>query len=133
MQENTEAPKPEIEQKPEEEPKQAEEPIQTIKPKKAASPIVVAIAVIALGVGLFFMADFTFGPLLPPPDPFGGMSQGEWVQKLARETEGDFNKLSPANQKQMNGISRGNGARYLKVAYEKLTKEPSKPKEEPKP
>lgn len=126
MPDTTEAPKPDAGPKPE------EAPLPSVKPpKQQASPLTVAAAIVGLAVILFFMADFTFGPLIPPPDPFGGMTQGEWVQKLARQTEGDFNKLSPADQKQMNSISRGNGARYLKVAYENQSK--VRDAEKPKP
>ncbi|HZP83761.1 MAG TPA: hypothetical protein VFB21_19120 [Chthonomonadaceae bacterium] len=85
---------------------------------QAVPPRVILAAALALVVFLGWMAYRTFGPFTPPKT-FTVQDQKAWVAKLARETQGDFDKLSPADQTKLNNISFGNGATYLKKTYEK--------------
>ena len=76
-----------------------------------------AVAVLAVLV-LGWLTYRTFGPEAQP-ETFTVKEQRDWVSELARKSAGDFSKLSAAEQKRLNGISFGNGARMLASAYKK--------------
>ena len=85
---------------------------------KEISPKVMVACVIGLVAFIVFLAYRTIGPSLVPKT-VSVREQREWVTKLAQDTQGDFSRLSPDDQKKVNGISSGNGATYLRAMYER--------------
>src|SRR5688572_29554090 len=46
------------------------------------------------------------------------------VETLARETRGDFSKVTPAQQQFLDSMTAGNGAAMLRATYQSLLKKP---------
>lgn len=96
----------------------------TATPKKSVSPAAVIAAALALIIFLGYMAYQSFGPL--PINLFPQEEQGVRVERLAADNQGDYNRLSPEDKKWMDGISRGNGDKYLRSAYKALQEKSAK-------
>jgi hypothetical protein len=81
----------------------------------------VAIAVLAVAVIGFFGFRTLSGPSYPVgPD----MHQAyKTIDDMARSSGGDFSKLTPDEQKQINDFARGNGKNYLAKRYKVITGE----------
>jgi hypothetical protein len=91
---------------------------------RAVSPWVIAAVGVLLVAFLVWLAYRNFGPF-GQPKTFTVKEQKDWVTERARATQGDFTRLSPEEQKKLNGISFGNGATYLRRIYEKQTTSPN--------
>lgn len=80
-------------------------------------PIIIG-AVVLLAVFIGFMAYINFRPQGPVPVK---TATSDWLEKLARESKGDFSKLSPQDQAKLNQIPPGGqGADWLKRKYQSL-------------
>lgn len=81
-------------------------------------PQVVVVAALLVIAVIGWVAYRAFGPIAQPPT-FTVSDQKAWVADLARKSGGDFSRLGPAEQKRLDAISLGNGARMLRSAYER--------------
>jgi hypothetical protein len=67
----------------------------------------------------------TFEQQFGRPDPgFHPDSASDYVDKLARDSGGDWNKLSAEDQRYVNGLTAGHGAIYLRDRAKWLKKNP---------
>jgi hypothetical protein len=67
----------------------------------------------------------TFEQQTGRPDPgFHPDSASDYVDKLARDSGGDWNKLSPEDQRYVNGLTAGHGAIYIRDRAKYLKKNP---------
>lgn len=85
--------------------------------KKQVSPIVVAIAVVALLLFVGWRAWVTFAPprvgKLPPPPT----QEIEFINQKAREVQGDFSRLKPEDQIKIQQITHGFGPAAIASAW----------------
>ena len=88
------------------------------KPAVSVPIVVGSIVLLMIFIGGF--AYKSFAPQGPVPVK---TATSEWLEKLARESGGDFAKLSPADQAKLNQFPPGGqGAKWLKRKYDSLHK-----------
>ncbi|HZP83478.1 MAG TPA: hypothetical protein VFB21_17670 [Chthonomonadaceae bacterium] len=90
-------------------------------PKPQVSPVVVAALVIALLAFVIWRGVAAFsgpkaGPLPPPPT-----QDIAFLQQKAKECQGDFAKLSPADQTKVQQLTHGFGAAAMASNYRQLS------------
>ncbi len=77
------------------------------------------IAVLVVGVIGFFGYRSLRGQSYPPITSMKDTYQS--IDDMARKTQGDFSKLTPKEQDDLNSFSRGHGKQYLLSRYKILT------------
>jgi hypothetical protein len=85
------------------------------KEKATASPAMIAVAVVILIAFIGLMAYHSLGPTAHPVIPDNVQTPiARWIRAKAQESGGDINKLSPEDQRQLQGVTQGKGVAYLK-------------------
>ena len=79
----------------------------------------VIIAVVAVGIVGFFGYRSLRGPSYPPITNIKDTYNS--IDDMARKTQGDFTKLTPKEQDDLNSFARGHGKQYLQSRYKILT------------
>jgi hypothetical protein len=86
--------------------------------RQIPTPVIAVVAICALIlIGIFGLKIVNGG------DPQVGPSIPQLYDKvgaLAKQSGGDFSKLSPEDQKLLNDMSRGHGKKFLETQYAKL-------------
>lgn len=92
-------------------------------PSAAIHPAVIAAAAVLLVVlmgGLYYV-NFTPHSYTAPPRP-GAKERIDWINAKARETQGDYSKLSPADREMLEEKTERHGAMALGMAWKGLSK-----------
>jgi hypothetical protein len=95
--------------------------------RQLPTPVIVIVAICALvligilGFKIVSGGDQRVGPSIP--------QLYDKVGVLAKQSGGDFSKLSPEDQKFLNDMSRGHGKKFLETQYAKVTSSGDKPNE----
>ena len=79
----------------------------------------VAFAIVALVIYVIILGWSSF----QDPPRIKGKAEikfDAWVAQLESRCHGDFSKLTPAEQKKLNGLTMGHGALEIKLAYQHL-------------
>jgi hypothetical protein len=87
--------------------------------KLNSAPVIVAIAVLAVGIIGFFGYKTVAGQSTPQVTK--AVDARKSIEQLARQSEGDYSKLTPEEQKLLDVTYRGNGQRALRNVYKTLT------------
>jgi hypothetical protein len=91
-----------------------------MKDIKEMSPVtLVVIAVVAVALIGFFGYRVLAGPSYPAIPSMKDAYQS--IDDMARKSQGDFTKLSPKEQDDLNSFARGHGKQYLLSRYKVLT------------
>jgi predicted lipoprotein len=70
-------------------------------------------------VGVLALAMFSCGPSQPP---IPSMKEAyATIDDMARRTQGDYTKLTPAEQSQIDSFAKGHGKTYLAKRYKIIT------------
>ncbi|MBC8137634.1 MAG: hypothetical protein H8F28_17270 [Fibrella sp.] len=100
--------------------------VDTNQNRRIPTTALVAICAVAI-----VLAIFVAWRNMAPPAPVSALTAAEtkaagvdeqtteWMRHKAKETGGDVNKLSPADQAKLATLTRGNGALVLKTMAEK--------------
>src|SRR5215472_14269567 len=84
---------------------------------KSVSPAVIALAGILLVAFIGLLYYRNFGP--PKPPPLGHGSNMTFVEKLAKQTGGDYSKLSDDDRQKLETMTFGHGKQVLADAYQR--------------
>ena len=93
----------------------AARPVKGVEKASLSAPAIIG-AIVLLVVFLGFLAYRNFGPSGPTPVK---TATSDWLEKIARESGGDYNKLSPADKARLDQIPFG-GREWLKRKYDSL-------------
>jgi hypothetical protein len=91
-----------------------------MKDIKELSPLHWAGIVVVLAVVVGFLGYRSLAAPSHPPIP--DMKQAyQSIDDMARKTQGDFSKLAPSEQNDLNSFAKGHGKQYLLARYKILT------------
>jgi hypothetical protein len=85
----------------------------------SVSPIMIAVVSVVL---LAFVGWLAYANLFAPPKPAPmdakGQANHDFIKRLAKQSGGDINKLSPEDQQKLRELAKGYGAIALKKVFE---------------
>ena len=87
--------------------------------KLNSAPVIVIVAVLAVAIIGFF--GYRKVVAQDAPQVTKAADARKSIEQLARQSEGDYTKLTPDEQKLLDTTYRGNGQRALRNVYKSLT------------